>query len=456
VGTALSGALQFLFQGFLAGVKLVLGGLAQLAGSLLSGLGNFIGSSLVSALGGSLRSLGGSLISSARSFFQTGIKDLFSQIKTQGFSAVKDWLKGTTPTELRPRINYGAQFPDGVLPTRTPSGGFVFLDHIKDTTKIPIQVGTQKSTFDLLLKVVLDTATNAAIGAVQGQVNQFFSSNQTQIQGTRAPPINAPTLQASNDSNSKSISIKDPNRTQNPFSVQRTPFGENLAFAYDSNGTPIRYQSSRDGIPRGLENINNNRFRVDRDEGNFTYLKYDPNSQNPFSTNQVGNFNSDPGGDPKGPAPNRDERWKKPQDDKTKVKDFIEKLKILGIERGADDPFKEVKIFDRWEDVPDYIRNYKPGDSFGNYVADRGNHVLGQMKRLPGGYHIGVDKLGGQVYAHFDAFDPLKGFFPETVAHGVFEVARIPTTTVSSGPVGFESGQVRRLILEWWQRRRGI
>ncbi|GEM_PF-6228113 len=74
------------------------------------------------------------------------------------------------------------------------------------------------------------------------------------------------------------------------------------------------------------------------------------------------------------------------------------------------------------------------------------------MKRLPGGYHIGADQLGGPVYVHYDAFNPINGP-PDFLAHGVFEVARIPTYAVSSGPVGFESGQIRRLILEWWKRK---
>jgi len=258
-------ALGFLFQmlgNFIQflGANLIRFAIGHLGSNLFAAAVKGLGSGLVH-LGARVTGFGLELGSGAGSF----LKDL----KQDNFSRIKSFIKNSLKDQLNPITTYRSILPDGVLATRTPSGGFVFLDQIKNTTTLPIQAGTQTSTFDLLMKVVLDTAVNAAIGAVQGQVEQFFSSNQTQLQGTRAPPINAPTLQASTDStsNSKSISIKDPNRETLPIRIFNSLFSGPVAFAYDDQGTPIRYQSSKDNIPRPLQRINNNNFSADADEG---------------------------------------------------------------------------------------------------------------------------------------------------------------------------------------------
>ena len=74
------------------------------------------------------------------------------------------------------------------------------------------------------------------------------------------------------------------------------------------------------------------------------------------------------------------------------------------------------------DDVPESIRNYEPGDAYGNFVDDKGHHLWNQ--RLPGGYHLTVDEVNGPVNLHFDAHDPLQGSI-ENFKHWYHEVKPI-------------------------------
>jgi hypothetical protein len=55
------------------------------------------------------------------------------------------------------------------------------------------------------------------------------------------------------------------------------PFpGERLSFAFDSNGNPSSYQSSRDRIPRKLEQLNSDTYRSRGDEGRLAEFRRNP------------------------------------------------------------------------------------------------------------------------------------------------------------------------------------
>ena len=85
----------------------------------------------------------------------------------------------------------------------------------------------------------------------------------------------------------------------------------------------------------------------------------------------------------------------------------MEFVKKQGVERSANEDFKAETVAQSLDDVPESIRNYEPGDAYGNFVDDKGHHLWNQ--RLPGGYHLTVDEVNGPVNLHYDAHDPLQG-----------------------------------------------
>lgn len=106
--------------------------------------------------------------------------------------------------------------------------------------------------------------------------------------------------------------------------------------------------------------------------------------------------------------------------------EYMDFVKKQGVERTADQPFILEKVHDSLDGVPDFIKNYEPKDAWGGLADDLGAH--GWNQRLPGGYHLGIDKGDPNVYLHFDAYNPLNGPV-STVQHGVFEVYRHPAPT---------------------------
>ena len=106
---------------------------------------------------------------------------------------------------------------------------------------------------------------------------------------------------------------------------------------------------------------------------------------------------------------------------------FMDFTRKQSVERSADEDYTVEIIADRWEDLPTSIRGYEPGDSYGNFVDDKGHHIRNQ--RLPGGYHLTVDVPGGPVNLHFDAYDPLKGPI-ENYRHWANEVRKINSRTL--------------------------
>ncbi len=301
VGQIFGAAMQFLGNflqmagAFLGAAGSFLGGFVPVAGGFINGALQ-LGGRLLTTLGSRLIQAGTNIMNQANSF----LKDL----KSNNFSRIKELFKPGALDDFKAKVTYGSQLPDGVR-IKSLSSSAQFLNNIENQLRVNIPAGTNHSISASLVNILLDTAVNAALGAIEGQAEKLFSSNQTQVERTRAPPINAPTSRI--DPQRNIISLKDPNRTHTPLTIQNTPFGR-VAFAYDDQGTPIRYQSSKDNIPRPLQRLNNNRFRADIDEGNFTYLKYDPNSQNPLSSDQIGNRQPN---DPRGPNPPKDSREEK-------------------------------------------------------------------------------------------------------------------------------------------------
>jgi uncharacterized protein RhaS with RHS repeats len=97
---------------------------------------------------------------------------------------------------------------------------------------------------------------------------------------------------------------------------------------------------------------------------------------------------------------------------------FMDFLREQGVERGVTDPFIHEQITDDWDNLPQDVRDWTPGDPWGDYVVDKGNHD--RNRRLPGGYHVTQDG-DGPVAVHFDAHNPLNGPI-ETFDHGMSEV----------------------------------
>ena len=89
---------------------------------------------------------------------------------------------------------------------------------------------------------------------------------------------------------------------------------------------------------------------------------------------------------------------------------FMDFIREQGVEReNPTDPFIQEKVADSWEEgIPEVVRDHEPGTFWGNIVDDQGNHQ--QNQRLPGGYHLTVDRNEEQVYVHHDVHDPTSGF----------------------------------------------
>ena len=97
-------------------------------------------------------------------------------------------------------------------------------------------------------------------------------------------------------------------------------------------------------------------------------------------------------------------------------------VRMQNVERTPFQDFQVEQVAGSLDKIPDSIKDFEPGDFWGNYVDDEGHHIWNQ--RLPGGYHLTVDVTNGPVNLHFDAYDPLKGL-KETNQHWYWEVRRI-------------------------------
>jgi hypothetical protein len=102
-----------------------------------------------------------------------------------------------------------------------------------------------------------------------------------------------------------------------------------------------------------------------------------------------------------------------------------------GVERKVTDPFKVETIAAKWSDLPESIRDWSPGDWWGDHVHSSGDHR--QNQRLPGGYHLTVDGNDPQVHLHYDAYDPLQGPV-QTLEHWYYEVRRLNNGSLKELP----------------------
>ena len=123
--------------------------------------------------------------------------------------------------------------------------------------------------------------------------------------------------------------------------------------------------------------------------------------------------------------------------------EFLAFLRIQGVERHVDFPYVYEKIADKWEDIPQAAKDFKPGKIWGDYAVDVGVHVKNQ--RLPGGYHITVDEVGGAVYVHYDAFDPSKGLV-DIIYHVLYDMGRYSSSNLTTNQVVGSSNHFRRLM----------
>ena len=105
--------------------------------------------------------------------------------------------------------------------------------------------------------------------------------------------------------------------------------------------------------------------------------------------------------------------------------EFLSFIRNQGIERKWWEDVIVERIAENLDDIPEGIRNWEPDDVWGRFVDDKGNHLWNQ--RLPGGYHLSVDRPNGPVNLHQDAMDPLKGPL-HTYNHWQLEVQRINTS----------------------------
>lgn len=110
---------------------------------------------------------------------------------------------------------------------------------------------------------------------------------------------------------------------------------------------------------------------------------------------------------------------------------FLDQLRQLNTERKSTDPYLFAVVTNKLANLPEFLKNWKPGNLWGNYVYDMGDHDWNL--RLPGGYHLSMDGGDGQVYLHYDAYDPLEGPI-QTLLHWFHEVRNLNNGTLEEQP----------------------
>ena len=93
---------------------------------------------------------------------------------------------------------------------------------------------------------------------------------------------------------------------------------------------------------------------------------------------------------------------------KNEFDQFKDFLSEQGVDRKASEPFIHEKIAGSKNDLPESVLNFEP-DGPWNWMTnadDKGNHIWNQ--RLPGGYHLTIDKGLEGVYVHQDYHDPTR------------------------------------------------
>lgn len=65
----------------------------------------------------------------------------------------------------------------------------------------------------------------------------------------------------------------------------------NYAFAYDEKGIPTSYQSTQDGVPQGLQRLDENTFRGTGHDGKLTYVTQESPGQISTRIEEIGNLN---------------------------------------------------------------------------------------------------------------------------------------------------------------------
>ena len=84
--------------------------------------------------------------------------------------------------------------------------------------------------------------------------------------------------------------------------------------------------------------------------------------------------------------------------------EFMDFLTQQGVERQPNQPFQHERITNRWDQLPERVREYEPDNWWGRRIDDRGHH--NENQRLPDGYHLTQDDFIDGVYLHQDAIDP--------------------------------------------------
>ncbi|MBI4397576.1 MAG: discoidin domain-containing protein, partial [Candidatus Omnitrophica bacterium] len=327
VGQALGAVLNFVLQPLLAIGKFILGGLLQFAGATFSGLGQVFGSGL-SQLGANLTRLGQSFTQSAQNFFQTGMKDLFKNLKVQNFklsdifkNAGKSFLERLNPvTQIK---NLWSSAAGGIKGLAAKNGFSRFVGNLMEQLGIQIaqnQIDQQieKTKMNSFLKTVLSSVSMAGLQGAssalfhsQGSGSQGISSSSPA--GPRAPPANQPGIlerifsslgsaagvvtQALRDAAGavRSIFIGSSPSSQPGLSPALEDELARLSSAeirVDSEGRYTGYQLLDDGIqveytPRSQ--TTDGIIVIDLDEGRRQILRIDPETRAVLSQERVGN-----------------------------------------------------------------------------------------------------------------------------------------------------------------------
>ena len=331
VGQALYAAFQFLFQAVFAVVKFLLGAALQFLGAVFSGIGSVLGSfasgigQFFSGIGGHLASFGRSLVGQAKSFFQTGIKDLFNQIKLGSFSLKKalDSTFQSLKNQLNP-VTYYKNLYGRVTESLHQLGVKGSLNKLLEWStnqflvnlaQNQIDKSLEKSKMNSFLKAVLSTVSSASLQAIGSAFTEGFFHPQTvslETSGARAPPTgiagffervrsgvaSATGLVTQALKNTvgfiKSLFIwESPSQSDSLSPGFEALYQEYLArVELDDKENPYRVKlgGSRADINYDLKQVSEGIYYTPLDAGVLQELRLDPRTKQVRSTQRIGNL----------------------------------------------------------------------------------------------------------------------------------------------------------------------
>ena len=301
-------------MGFLGGILQGVGGFLSAAGGFLANaipiLGNLIGG-VLNAAGNFLTQVGTQLIRYGTSLMNQS-NQFFSDLKTKGFSFIKDSLKtgfSSFINQLNPVTGYQSLFKSVTAGVIESASGFTrLLTNVAE--KLGVQIALQKidqslekSKLNSFTKALLSTVASVGIQALGSSLSEGFGSIQgsgsIEAAGARAPPTGLAGFFSQIGSALSSVGgiitngLKDAGGFIKSLFVQNQDgLSPNAKITFNNNGEVNYYDSLDDllDLQYSVDPLSSSVSRSDLDGGGYQYLGFDPNTNAVTSNERVGNL----------------------------------------------------------------------------------------------------------------------------------------------------------------------